>query len=1090
MSSSVRRVLRAATGLVAFVPLLHPVLLSAQRRGAQPATAATGPEIPLSSYAALRYRYIGPEGNRVSAVVGVPGDPLVYYAGAASGGIWKSTDGGVRWRPIFEDYGVASIGSLAIAPSDPNVIWAGTGESCIRSHISLGWGIFKSTDAGRTWLKMGLDNTGRIGQVVIDPRNPDIVFAAAMGHAYGPQPERGVYRTMDGGKTWERVLFVNDSTGAIDIAMDPNNPRILFAAMWQLEIHTWGRESGGEGSGIYKSTDGGTTWRRLRGNGLPTRPIGKVSLAMTKANSNRIYALIETGDGVPTANGDQTESGELWRSDNGGDTWQVVSYDRQLGGRQHYYTHAFAQPDNPDEAHFLAGSYSRTLDGGVTTVDGFEAPGGDHHDMWIDPTNGNRMIVGHDGGISISSTRGRQWYRTELPIAQMYHVTTDNQIPYTVCGNMQDGPSTCGPSNTKTGGGGRGGGGGPIPRGEWFSVGGGESGFATPDPKNPNLIWSSASGSGAVGGIVVRYDRKSKQVHNVEVWPVSTGGHPAGDVKYRFVWDAPLTISPHDNNKVYTGSQHVHVTTNGGRSWQVISPDLTLNDKSKQRMSGGLTPDNIGVEYAGTLFSIAESPVTAGVLWTGSNDGLVHVSRDGGTTWTNVTKNIPGLIPWGTINHIEPSRYDAGTAYIAVDGHQANNRDPWAYKTTDYGQSWKLIVAGIPRSPLSFVNSIKEDPVRRGLLYLGTENALYVSFDDGEHWQSFQQNLPPAPVYSMVIQEHFNDLVVATYGRGFFIVDDITPLQQLTPAVAASDVHLFVPRAAYRFRQSESPRAMSDDPTVGQNPQYGASLHYWLKSPPAGDVTITIADAGGAVVRTLRGAKQTGINRIYWDLRGEPTKEARMRTSPLYAPEVRVGPDGTRPAQGVGRMAILVAPGRYTVKLSVAGREYSQPLEVRKDPDSGGDDREIATQIAMLQDLSVDVNSAVDMINSTEVVRSQLQALMNVLSGDRAVADVRAAADSLEKKFRMVEDSLVQLRLTGRGQDGVRWPAKLASKLLALGNNVGSSDYAPTAQAREAHIYLKDQLRIVKAAYEQIMRDLPAFNELLRRRNLQSIISM
>jgi hypothetical protein len=455
-----------------------------------------------------------------------------------------------------------------------------------------------------------------------------------------------------------------------------------------------------------------------------------------------------------------------------------------------------------------------------------------------------------------------------------------------------------------------------------------------------------------------------------------------------------------------------------------------------------------------------------------------------------VTKNIPGLIPWGTINHIEPSRYDAGTAYLVVDGHQANNRDPWAYKTTDYGQTWKLIVTGIPKSPLSYANSIKEDPVRRGLLYLGTENALYVSFDDGEHWQSFQQNLPPAPVYSMVVQEHFNDLVIATYGRGFWIVDDITPLQQLTPAVAASDAHLFAPRAAYRFRQSESPRAMSDDPTVGQNPAYGASLNYWLKSVPSGDVTIAISDASGKTVRTLRGPRQAGVNRIYWDLRGEPTKEARMRTSPLYAPEIRVGPDGTRPAQGVGRLAILASPGRYTVKLTVGGREFSQPLEVRKDPESGGDDREIATQIAMLQDLSTDVNSAVDMINSTEIVRSQLQALMNVLPNDRALADVRAAADSLEKKFTMVEDSLVQLKLTGRGQDGVRWPAKLASKLLALGNNVGSSDYAPTAQAQEAHVYLKDQLRIVRAAYDQLMRDLPAFNELLRRRNLQNIISM
>ncbi|MBI4544829.1 MAG: sialidase, partial [Gemmatimonadetes bacterium] len=739
-------------------------------------------------YRQLRYRTIGPVGNRVSAVAGVAGDASTYYAGAASGGIWKTTDGGVHWAPVFDDQPAQSIGALAVAATDPNVVWAGTGEACIRSNISIGNGVYKSTDAGKTWQHMGLENTGRISKVVIHPTNPDIVYVAALGHAYGPQQERGIYRTLDGGKSWERVLFVDENTGAADLVMDPNNPRILFAGMWQLEIHTWGRESGGPGSGIFLSRDGGATWKRLQGKGLPERPVGRIALDVARTNSNRVYALIETGDGVPW-HGQETDRGELWRSEDGGETWRVVSYDRQLGGRQHYYTHMAVSPDNENEAYFLSAAFSKSLDGGATTVDipFGGSPGGDNHDIWIDPTNASRMIVGNDGNVSISVTRGRSWQRVQLPIAQMYHVTVDNQIPYYVYGNRQDGPSTRGPSNSKLGG--FGGLAGVIPRGDWHSVAGGESGWATPDPVDPNIVWSSASGSGSVGGIVVRYDERTRQAHNVEVWPASTVGWPAADVKYRFVWTFPLTISPHDRNKLYVGSQHVHVTTDGGRSWQVISPDLTLNDRSRMGISGGLTLDNIGVEYAGVIFAIAESPLEPGLIWAGTNDGLVHLTRDGGKSWTNLTRNLPNLPPWGTVSNIEASRHDAGTAYLTVDFHQMNNRDPFVYKTIDYGRTWKLITNGIPKSPLSYAHCVREDPVRRGLLYLGTESGLYVSFNDGESWQPLQRNLPHAPVYWIVVQEHFNDLVVATYGRGFWILDDLGPLQQLTPEVAAADAH-------------------------------------------------------------------------------------------------------------------------------------------------------------------------------------------------------------------------------------------------------------------------------------------------------------
>ena len=860
--------------------------LAAQQRAARAAPAAPSHPGP-DSYTALRYRHIGPVGNRVTAAAGIPGDPRVYYAGAASGGIWKTTDGGTNWEPIFDQHPVQSIGALAVAPSDPSIVWAGTGEAFIRSHISLGQGIYKSTDAGKTWRLMGLEPTGRIARVLVDPRNPDLVFACALGHSYGPQPERGVFRTRDGGTTWEKVLFVNDSTGCGDLVMDPNNPRILFAGMWQLEIHSWGRESGGAGGGLYVSRDGGSTWQRLSGRGLPARPVGKIALAIAPGNSNRVYAIIETGDGVPW-HGRETDRGTLWRSDDGGESWRVVSFDRSVRGRSHYYSRMAVSPANENETYYLTASYAVSLDGGenLQVQGGNSSPGGDNHDIWIDPTNAERMAVANDGAISISVNRGRTWHRHQLPIAQMYHAEVDNRIPYYVYGNRQDGPSTRGPSNSKLGGFG---GGGVIPRGEWHSVGGGESGWAIPDPADSNMVWSSASGSGSVGGIVVRYDERTRQARNVEIWPQSTIGWPAADLKYRFVWTAPLHISPHDRNKLYVGSQHVHATTDGGQTWQVLSPDLSLNDKSKQQISGGLTPDNIGVEYFAVVFAIAESRLRPGLIWAGTNDGLVHVTRDGGRSWTNVTANLPDLPPLGTISNIEPSRYDTGTAYLTADLHQVNNRDPHVHKTADYGRTWRKIVTGIPRSALSHAHVVREDPVRRGLLYLGTENALYVSFDDGERWQPLQTNLPHAPVYWLTIQEHFNDLVVSTYGRGFWIFDDLTPLQQLTPAVASSPVHLFQPRLAYRFRNRTGPMAPSHDATVGQNPPYGAGLNYWLGSAPAGEVTIQIQDAGGRTVRTLGGTRNIGINRLHWDLRGEPAREVRLRTTRSTPPRLGWG---------------------------------------------------------------------------------------------------------------------------------------------------------------------------------------------------------
>src|SRR5215831_13525093 len=942
-------------------------------------------------YKQLRWRFIGPEGNRFSATTGVPGDPNIYYAGAASGGIYKTTDGGVHWQPIFDDQPVSSIGSLSVASSDHNIVWAGTGEASIRSHISVGQGVYKSTDAGKTWSLMGLEATGRIPRVAIDPQNPDVVLVCSLGHSYGPQPERGIFRTSDGGRNWTKVLFVDEKTGCSDLVVDPHNPRILFAGMWQFEIHTWGRESGGPGSGIFTSRDGGVTWHKITGHGLPTRPVGKVTLAIAASNPNRLYALIETGDGVPW-NGQPTDSGEVFRTDDGGENWKVVSYDHNAMGRAHYYSRMAVATDNENETYFLTASYARSIDGGLTltVLNRDETPGGDHHDIWIDPTNANRQIVAHDQGISITNNRGRTWLRQRLGNAQMYHVTVDNEIPYNVLGNKQDGPSYRGPSNSRLQGFG---GDAGIPRSVWHDVLGGESGWATPDPTDSNVIWSTASGSGTVGGIVVRFDEKRMQGRNVEVVPEQANG-PADGLKYRFVWDAPFQISPHDHNTLYIGSQYLHRTTEGGQSWQVISPDLTLNDHSKMGSSGGLVPDNIGVEYAGVIYAIAESAKEKGLIWIGTNDGLVQLTRDSGKTWTNVTANMPNLPVWGSVRSIAPSRYDAGTAFLTVDFHQENNRDPFVYKTTDYGRTFKAIINGIPKSMLSYAKWIYEDPVRRGLLYVGTENAIYVSFDDGDNWQPLQNNLPHAPVYGITVQEHFNDLVIATYGRGFWIMDDITPLQQMTPEIMNSDAYLFQPRPAYRFRPIAAPATTYDDPTVGENPPYGASINYFLKTPAATPAKVTILDSKGEVIRTLTGPTTPGLNRIYWDLRYEPTKQMRMRTSPLYAPWVQLGPDGWRPGPG-GNISVLAPPGTYTVRLSVKEREFSQTLTVRKDPNSAGSEADIQAQTKVMLDLRKDMNDAVTAVNQLEVVRGQIENLAKLVDD----TGVKTSGDALNQKL-------------------------------------------------------------------------------------------
>jgi photosystem II stability/assembly factor-like uncharacterized protein len=1076
-------------------------------------------QAPLApeAYRQLKYRYIGPVGNRASAVVGIAGNPWIYYVGAASGGIFKTTDGGIHWEPIFDAQDVSSIGSLALDPSDPNIVWAGTGESFVRSHISVGSGIYKSADAGKTWTKMGLEKTGRIANIVVDPHSPDTVLACAMGHAYGPQPERGVFRTTDGGKTWQRTLFVDENAGCGDLAIDPNNPHILFAGMWQIEIHTWGRTSGGPGSGLFKSSDGGATWKRLEEHGLPHAPVGRIAVRVAPKDSRRVYAMIETGDGA-VIDGKPTQRGSLWRSDDGGDSWQMINADRQFRGRTAYYTREEIAPDNENEVYFFNAAFNRTLDGGHSLTPMPQGPGGDNHEMWIDPTNGDRMAVVNDSGVSISVNRGKTWNHIQLPIAQIYHSTVDDQVPYNVYGNRQDGPSWRGPSNSLEFGGPGGGGfgGGQIPRSLWHSIAGGESGFATPDPVDNNIIWSTGTGSGSVGGYVARFDERNRQYRDVEVWPETVSGATAGEVKYRFNWEFPVAISPHDHTKVYVGSQYVHVTTDGGNSWQIISPDLTRNDKSRMGSSGGLTPDNIGVEYAGVVFAIAESPKEAGVIWAGTNDGLLQLTRDGGKIWANLTKNIPNLPEWGTFSNIEASRYDAATAYVTVDFHQMNNRDPFVYKTDDYGKTWMQITNGIPHSMLSYAHCIREDPVRKGLLYLGTENALYVSFDDGRNWQPLQEGLPHAPAYWMTVQERFHDLVVATYGRGFWILDDITPLEQLTPQIGAANAHLFAPRDAYRFRNTIQPVSVTYDPAAGQNLPYGADINFYLKSKPGmkDRVRLTISDAAGKIVRAIdcnpqhvegSGASaepgegegfgsrpischaDAGINRVWWDLRGEPTTQIRLRTAHLYAADVAPGPQGWRAAPGAGRISLLAPPGVYTVKLTVNDQEFTQKLKVLKDPHSTGSESDIAEQMKLLIALRDDLETVSEAVNQIELLRSQLVSLDGGLGNAETARPVRSAASDLGGKLIGVEGKFLQLNATGRGQDNVRYPPLLVQKLNYLASQVAQSDFPPTTQQQAVAQELHRQTSQYRQDFAQVMEDVQRFNAMLRQRDIPNI---
>ncbi len=1015
----------------------------------------------------LKFRFIGPEGNRAIAVAGVPGDPNISYIGAASGGLWKTTNAGLSWRSIFDDNGVSSVGSIAITPTNPDVIWVGTGETfLIRPAHAMGDGIYKSEDAGKTWKNMGLAKTARIGRVIVHPTNPDIVYAAALGHTNGPQQERGIYKTTDGGKSWKRILFIDENTGAADIEIDPKNPDRLLVGMWSIHINTWGLNSGGAGGGIYRSTDGGDTWDNMNTKGLPggaKHPVGKTGVAIAPSNPDVVYALFEI------------ESPALYRSEDFGEHWTLVTRNHDINERAPYYTRMRVSPSSPDEIYFANVKFIISKDGGKTLKGGYSA-GGDNHDIWIDPTNPDRIMVAHDGCASISMDHGKSFQRIVLPIAQMYHVAVDNQVPYNVYGNRQDGYSYKGPSNSLQG---------YIPIGLWQGVGGCESGFAQPDPFDSNIVWS-----GCYDGGLERYDARTGHAQDVRVWPEAGYGWAAADMKYRWYWNFPLSFSPHVKHRVYVGSQFVHKSDDNGHSWQVISPDLTLNDKTHQQSSGGIAVDNLMTFDGSTLISIQESKMEEGLIWTGSNDGQIHLTKDGGANWENVTKNIPNLPKWGTIVNIEISRYHKGTVYAAIDLHYEGNFDAFVYKTSDYGQTWKKITDSMPKSIHHYAHVIKEDPKKEGMLYLGVDNGIFISFDDGAHWMRFRNNLPPAPVYWLEIQEHFDDLVVGTYGRGYYILDNISPLRDYVNEVTSEDAHLFPLQQAYRFNDKQAIKTDGPSFNSGRNPSYGADINYYLKDSLHQKVEIQILTHDDTVIRTLKGKNKAGINRIMWNLRYEPTFKPKLKTTPPGRPWVQLNGEGWRPLVTWdidlwrGQFGPKAVPDTYKVKLIVDDKEYIQELTVIKDPKSAGTITDIKKQVALALLLRDAMNTAVSTINTVEDIRKELTILIPKL---KRSADIKKA-NRLLNTATSISGNLYDIHLTGAREDAFRSPMKLYGRLSALASDINAHgiDFKPNKQQEEVYQVFNTRLKEVSSNFQKLIDvEIKKFNKQLVKTKLQ-----
>ncbi len=998
-----------------------------------PALAAAAPPVDPALYRALHWRNIGPfRGGRALAVTGVPGEPGLFYFGAASGGMWKSIDSGASWKPLFDKMPIASIGAIAVAPSDHNVLYVGSGEGALRGDITYGNGVYKSTDGGKTWSHIGLTDTRQIGALIVDPNDPNIVLVAAIGHAFGPNSERGVFRTTDGGRTWNKVLYKDDNTGAIDVAFDPHDAKIVYASLYQVRRQPWNFASGGPGSGLYRSTDGGQTWKQLTGNGLPGGILGRIDVAVSSADPKRVYAMIEA------------EAGGLYRSDDAGATWKLINQDGRIRQRAWYFSKIYADPKVVDTVYALNTGMLRSTDGGKS-FKLVPATHGDHHGLWIDPTDPRRLINANDGGASVSLDQGATWSTQDnQPTAALYHVATDMRFPYWVYGAQQDNSNLAIASFSDEG---------TIGPRDWYPAGGGECGFVVPDPRDASIIYSDSENQ------IARFDKRTMTSQDISPFPVDNSGHPASELKYRFNWTSPLLLSPHDPDVLYAASEVVWKSVDHGASWAVISPDLTRNDKSKQTASGGpLTKDITSVEYYDTIFALAESPLVRGMLWAGTDDGLVQLTRDDGTHWAAVT---PGdMPPWSSIDMVEPSRFNMDVAYIAVDRHKLDDIGPYAWKTTDRGKTWRKITNGLPDGAV--VHAVREDSVRSGLLYAATELGVFVSFDDGGTWQPLQQNLPVVPVHDLVVKG--DDLVAATHGRSFWILDDVTPLRQIAGAAdGADDVVLFAPQKAWRLHY---PDEIDTHHPVGTNPPPGALIDYALKQKPKGELTVDILDSRGRLVRHLSSARtnkveqppewpdrvvpsdiipaEPGMNRLAWDLRyNDPVQIPGA----FYSGEAPRGP--------------LVGPGLYHVRLTVDGQTRMQTLTVAADPRSVGATAAIFGKTELALATVHDIDRLHRAVNAIRKTREGLAA------AKKAQPALGARIDGVAAALDPLEQTLMQVNMKG-SEANLAFPGMLNEQLASFQSTLEDADTPPTQQHAAMFRSLHGQLDQVLGKLQQV----------------------
>jgi photosystem II stability/assembly factor-like uncharacterized protein len=1079
--------------IVRVVPAAFAALIPAISFAQMPSSPAARASYDTAAFAALKWREIGPfRGGRSDAVAGSSGRPWEYYFGTTGSGVFKTMDGGMTWAPVTDKYFGGSIGAIAVAESNPDIVYVGTGEEDIRGNVTHGDGVWKSTDAGKTWDYIGLGDTQQIGRIRVHPKNPDIVYVAALGHVWGPNTERGVFKSENGGKSWRRVLYQSDSAGAVDLAMDANDPNTLYAAIWHAYRQPWKLVSGGTGSGLFKSTDGGETWTNItRNQGLPSGIIGKIGVTVSPVNSKRVWALIEA------------DSGGVFRSDDAGATWTKTNSDRNLRQRAWYYTRIYADTKDSNMVYALNTGMYRSTNGGKT-FRSISVPHGDNHDLWISPLDNNRMINANDGGANVSFNNGRTWTEQDQATAQFYHVVTTNHFPYRVCGAQQDNSTLCGPSRAQGG----------IGIEQWYDVGGGESGYIAVRPDDPDIIYA-----GSYGGLLTRHDQRTGFERNINPWPDNPMGHDAADAKYRFQWTFPIVISPHDPEVLYVGSSVIFRSRNNGQSFEPISPDLTRHDPRTLGPSGGpITKDQTSVEYYATVFTIAESPVTRGVIWAGSDDGLVHVTRDNGKTWKNVTPC--GMPEWSRISIIEASNHSSGTAYVAANHYQMDDFRPYIYRTTDYGATWKLIVDGIPAN--EFTRVVREDPVRKGLLYAGTEKGVWVSFNDGDSWQTLRRNLPIVPIHDLAVKE--GDLVAATHGRSFWILDDLSALRQLTPTITTQGAHLFKPRNVYRanFGGGGGNGASGDHPT-GQNPPSGAIVYYWLKNPNQ-LVTLDFLDASGKVIRSftsaqdpraardsLRNAQRAdSIRRATGRPDSAQRSEARSEETPEDGPRRTPAPPRVANKAGLntfawnlrypeastfenlimwaaGSQGPVAVPGTYTVRLKVGNTTQSESFTLVKDPRSKATQADLDAQFAFLMKVRDETSKANDAVKLVRNIRAQISDRLTKLPEGKRDA-FRVSSAGLNTVLSQSEMAIYQTQ-NRSGQDPLNYPIRLNNKIAALAGVAASTDARPTDQTIEVFDILSRQLSgQLERIRQAIAQQLPALNRELAASGVAPIV--